>query len=436
MKAIKFLSLIFFSQVLLAQSIVISDGASIEVGTGADLCAGVYGNITGNLFGNGTQCNQSVLLTFQLSVAVTDGWNMVSVPGINPDGQEVSTWWSGRNPLADVYKWTNTYISVTSATPSEGYWMKHIGPLIYNTGDEWPAGGIQIVTHDPIPVLAGWNMIGGYDQSVPIGLLTTTPPDQIVTGTVYGWNGTYYNPPNLEPGYGYWVKVIGTAVINVPTVVIGATPKVIAMDNKDDWGKITLTDAAGKSYVLYAVDGKVNLESYQLPPLPPTGMFDVRYSSGKKAEKLDKEMQTIEMRGITYPVKVRVEKMGIRITDETQKIVNERIKSGEEITIYNSLVNKLKVTADVIPDKYALEQNYPNPFNPSTKISWQSPVSNWQTLKIYDILGNEVATLVDEYRDAGSYEVDWNASNLSSGVYIYKIQTGNFIETKKMILMK
>ncbi len=86
--------------------------------------------------------------------------------------------------------------------------------------------------------------------------------------------------------------------------------------------------------------------------------------------------------------------------------------------------------------KFSLEQNYPNPFNPSTKISWQSPVSSWQTLKIYDVLGNEVATLVNEEKPAGSYEAEFNAAELSSGVYLYKLQTGSFIETKKMLLLK
>ena len=181
-----------------------------------------------------------------LSVMVIDGWNMVSVPGVNPDGQGVSTWWSGRNTLSDVYKWTGNYSTVTTATPTEGYWMLHTGANTYNTGDEWPAGGIQIVAHDPIPVSAGWNMIGGYEQSVPIGSLTTTPPGRIVAGTVNGWNGNYYNPTNLEPGYGYWVLLSGDGVINVPTAVSGATPKAVAQDNKEDWGKITLTDATRK----------------------------------------------------------------------------------------------------------------------------------------------------------------------------------------------
>jgi hypothetical protein len=85
---------------------------------------------------------------------------------------------------------------------------------------------------------------------------------------------------------------------------------------------------------------------------------------------------------------------------------------------------------------FSLDQNYPNPFNPSTKISWQSPVSSHQTLKIFDVLGNEVATLVNEYREAGEYEIDFNASGLSSGIYFYKLQAGGFVETKKMILLR
>ena len=93
--------------------------------------------------------------TFSLSISVTNGWNMVSVPGINPAGQGVSTWWPDRNLLADVYKWNGTYSVVTNTTPGEGYWMLHTGAQTYN----YPA--IQVVNHDPIPLTTGWKMIGG-----------------------------------------------------------------------------------------------------------------------------------------------------------------------------------------------------------------------------------------------------------------------------------
>lgn len=94
-----------------------------------------------------------------------------------------------------------------------------------------------------------------------------------------------------------------------------------------------------------------------------------------------------------------------------------------------------------VPDKFSLNQNFPNPFNPSTKISWQSPIGSWQTLKIYDLLGNEIATLVNEYLPAGNYEkkfssLSGSAWNLSSGIYFYILQAGNYIQAKKMILTK
>ena len=85
---------------------------------------------------------------------------------------------------------------------------------------------------------------------------------------------------------------------------------------------------------------------------------------------------------------------------------------------------------------FSIDQNYPNPFNPRTTISWQSPVSSHQTLKVYDVLGNEVASLVDEFKEAGSYEISFDASFLSSGVYFYKLQAGDFSQIKKMVLMR
>jgi hypothetical protein len=99
-----------------------------------------------------------------------------------------------------------------------------------------------------------------------------------------------------------------------------------------------------------------------------------------------------------------------------------------------------------LPDQFSLQQNYPNPFNPSTRIQYQVSSISQVTLKVYDVLGNEVATLVNEEQTAGTYEVEFsakggsasggNAYNLSSGIYFYQLQTGIFVETKKMILLR
>lgn len=90
----------------------------------------------------------------------------------------------------------------------------------------------------------------------------------------------------------------------------------------------------------------------------------------------------------------------------------------------------------VIPEKFELSQNYPNPFNPSTKINWQTPVAGYQTLKVFNILGNEVATLVSEWRDAGSYSIDFDASKLASGTYFYRLTIGDYSAVRKMMVIK
>ena len=88
------------------------------------------------------------------------------------------------------------------------------------------------------------------------------------------------------------------------------------------------------------------------------------------------------------------------------------------------------------PLNYTLYQNYPNPFNPTTKIKYSIPKAIFTTLRVYNILGEEVARLVNEEKLPGNYEVQLNASLLSSGVYFYRLKAGSYVDTKKMILIK
>ena len=94
----------------------------------------------------------------------------------------------------------------------------------------------------------------------------------------------------------------------------------------------------------------------------------------------------------------------------------------------------------IAPKEFSLEQNYPNPFNPTTKIRFtirgNVETRHGVSLRIYDILGNEVATLVNEVKEPGYYEVEWDASNFASGVYIYRLTSGRFVSTKKMLMLK
>jgi len=105
-------------------------------------------------------------------------------------------------------------------------------------------------------------------------------------------------------------------------------------------------------------------------------------------------------------------------------------------TCFSSIICGTENNSNLIPERYSLSQNYPNPFNPVTKIKFAIPKQGFVTLKVYDILGREVKTLVNDVKAPGTYSVDFNGTELSSGVYFYKIQVNGFSEIKRMVLIK
>lgn len=109
---------------------------------------------------------------------------------------------------------------------------------------------------------------------------------------------------------------------------------------------------------------------------------------------------------------------------------------GQTNVNFNFTTTDIEPNSSTIPEQFALLQNFPNPFNPSTVIKWQTPIGSWQTLKIYDILGNEITTLINEYKPAGNHEITFDASNYPSGIYLYTLHAGNFVSTKLMLLLK
>ncbi|MEP0860547.1 MAG: T9SS type A sorting domain-containing protein [Ignavibacterium sp.] len=164
----------------------------------------------------------------------------------------------------------------------------------------------------------------------------------------------------------------------------------------------------------------------------------------KKSSALsfNKETETIE----SIEAKAEVEAM-FTFDVERNAPINKR--DTVEFMIADRMgimMTKQLIFSYIGPKEFRLEQNFPNPFNPITKIRYTiaasslNPFSKGEgtltSLKVYDILGNEVATLVNEEKSAGFYEIEFNASQLASGIYFYRLKAGSFVETKKMILMR
>ncbi|UCF64431.1 MAG: serine hydrolase [bacterium] len=131
-----------------------------------------------------------------------------------------------------------------------------------------------------------------------------------------------------------------------------------------------------------------------------------------------------------------VDKLGVIVLNNgeseppiIQKLVNE-------LFIYEYLYDEIFSHTDEVPMDYSLKQNYPNPFNPKTNIEFSIYRSEFVRLKLYNLLGQEVATLVSEKLAAGNYKYDWDAGNLASGVYLYRLQAGDYVQTRKMVLMR
>lgn len=136
--------------------------------------------------------------------------------------------------------------------------------------------------------------------------------------------------------------------------------------------------------------------------------------------------------------------MGTSSTGKGYSYTDSKVKLGStyqykiqsvDVTGTTEDLTTLSVTVDA-PKSYAMYQNYPNPFNPTTVIMYQLPTNSFVTLKVYDIIGREVSTLVNEQKSMGQYEVTFDGSNLASGVYFYRLQAGSFVQTKKLVLLK
>jgi hypothetical protein len=285
-------------------------------------------------------------------------------------------------------------------------------------------------------VSPGWNLIGPFDENIPIGSILSNPAG-IVSSNYFGYTGGYYNPDTLKIGRGYWIRTTMAGYLYKG----GAdnTPKELAINPLDDFAKLVFSSGDDVNASLYLGNAAQITTDYSMPPIPPSGIYDVRFGTDKLVEELGGN-HVLRISSATAETRLMVYNTGgmkFRIKDGIDgSILNKELTEGTEIIIPANLNNLILETSAAIPLTYELSQNYPNPFNPVTTIKYQIPEDGTVKISVYDVLGKEIKTLVNDFRPAGAYEVRLDASDLSSGIYFYRMRAGNFEEMKKMVVIK
>ncbi len=369
-----------------------------------------------------TIMDSNFVQTITSNFMVQADWNLVSVPVLAADMTTATLF---PTATSNAFAFDNGYIVAEMLQNGSGYWLK------FASEENIEISGEKV--NMPVSVYEGWNIIGPFEEPVPASQIITIP-DNIIASSIYGYGNGYTTADELYPGKGYWVKVSQDG-----EMIFGAAGKrgkkeVVSIQSSQS---ISISDAGDNTATLRLAEKSENLSIFELPPAPPEGAFDVRFSSGRSVESAEKTSWTIDISSNNYPVTLTINGFTARITDPSGgNIINDIVEDGNSITITNDNIRSLRVEYNTIPDVYSLSQNYPNPFNPVTIIKFSLPVKSSVKLKVYNSLGEEVTTAINSVMEAGNHEIEFNAKSLSSGMYIYELQAGSFRSVKKMILMK
>ena len=376
------------------------------------------------------------------------GWNMVSVTKEQQpqtSAYNVNLLYPGRSSNLFGYNGSG-YIIVSNAALGNGYWVK------FNTPTTIRQLGAPVAS-DTIPVTPGWNMIGCVGSSIATSSILSNPSG-IITSKFFGYSGGYSVVTNLTSPHGYWVKVgsAGYLVENQGSMLL---PKTSSPNPLANYNSVTLTDSKGNSQTLYFVEddkGAIKTADYDMPPVCPTG-FDARYSSGRLLETYSGKLKT----GEQFPIQIQAtgnvtvswnivgsDHSSFVLTDSKQNKTSFVLKgSGARKNVKlssNMLILKIG-GSDLVPSVFSLSQNYPNPFNPTTRMQIGVPEASHVTVKVYDILGQLVKTLVNDDRPEGYQTITWDGTSdagraVASGVYFIRMEAEKFVQIQKVVMMK
>ncbi len=367
-------------------------------------------------------------------VSVKNRWNLVSLP-VEVTDHSRTTLFPGAT--SDAFGYETSYVTKDSIAEGHGYWIK------YNSDNIIPISG-DTLDNATINISAGWNLIGSLTNPINVGTINTVPPG-IITTNFYGYNGSYFPTDSLLQGNGYWVKTNSPGTMTLSSASIAKRTTNPRNNPLANLNTLVVTDARGNSQTLYFgyQDNRINVDLYEMPPVPPAGGFDARFGTNRLVELFGESAgaQPIIISSNFYPVTIE---WNVINTGQSQALLidgNPISLRGKGTTQVTNPISRISLSKDVsvnstTPQAFTLYQNYPNPFNPSTEIRYDIADEENVTLTIYSLLGEEITTLVNEQKSPGSYTAFWNAHNQPSGIYISRLSYRNVTLSRKMLLLK
>ncbi|HMD14909.1 MAG TPA: T9SS type A sorting domain-containing protein, partial [Bacteroidota bacterium] len=374
-------------------------------------------------------------------------WNLVSIPQ-NILNDYINNIFMTADSPAFAYVTGTGYIVQDTLLTGKGYWV-HYSPFI-DSLKPVPLARLQ----DTMTILSGWNMFGSLSSPVAVNAIKTVPSG-CISSEFFAYNKGYSIVDTLLPTKGYWVKASQTAEMVVSTLgIVTVRQTGVGNDILGTSNTLLFGDIAGNVERLYcravsASDKNNVADLFEAPPLPPEGVFDVRFSSNRILETV------VEQQTSTFPVIIQGAEYPITVSWQanTNSVSASIVIDGKEVPLNGttgvqivspgSRVSLELLGMPAVPSTFALEQNYPNPFNPTTTLKYALPTDSKVTLKVYNVLGQVVATLVNGVVGTGYQFAQWNANTVASGIYFYRIDATSlsstsktFTQVKKMVLVK
>lgn len=359
-----------------------------------------------------------------LSINVDSNWNIVGVPVIKDTMTKLALF---PTSSSFAFSFDNGYKIVDTLKIGAGYWLK------FNSQQSVNICGL-IIDQKYIQLKEGWNLISPFDSSISVNNLITIP-ENILSSNFFEYNKGYLIANTLKTGKGYWIKSSQAGQLIFPLIF----NKQINITENKNYPALSFTDKNSNNTTLFFdKDAALSIKS-ELPPKPPADIFDIRFATDKYIEDPEKQ-NIVQLNSVTFPIKLKALNTDFIINDNINgELLNLYLKNSEELIIENNKLTSLKITVNNKKYSFKLYQNYPNPFNPTTTIKYDIPhlsANDNVSLKIYDILGRHIQTLVNQPQKSGSYSIEWNASEFPSGIYFYELSYGNYRDLKKMILVK